>query len=137
MKGYPPEGSKDGAFRTLPPSAFTLSALERAMERGSILEAPVLLCDNDMNLHVALGQFCGIIPKEEAIYQPSDTPIKEIAILTKVGKSVAFCVKRIERTSCGLKFTLSRRQAQKECYEKYITTLRPGDVVTIHRKKRH
>lgn len=129
MKGYPPEGSKEGVFRTLPPQAFTISALERAMERGSILEAPAVLCDNDMNLHVALGKFCGIIPKSEAMYQPGDAPVKEIAILTRVGKNVAFCVKAIERKEGKLTFVLSRRQAQKECYERYISTLFPGDVV--------
>lgn len=129
MKGYPPEGSRESVFRTLSPSAFTISALERAMERGSILEAPAILCDSSMNLHVALGQFYGIIPKEEVAYQPSGSPIKDIAILTRVGKTVAFRVTDIKRAESGLKFILSRRIVQKECYEKYISTLRPGDVV--------
>ncbi len=129
MKGYPPEGSKENAYRAFSASAFTLSALERAAEHGTILEAPVLLCDSDMNLHVALGPYIGIIPKEEAVYQPKDAPIKEIAILTRVGKMVAFCVKRIIRTEGRIKILLSRRKAQEECYAKYIATLRAGDVV--------
>ena len=129
MKGYPPEGSRDSIARTLPPSAFTISALERAMERGSILEAPAILCDSEMNLHVALGSYIGIIPRKEAAYQPQDAPVKEIAILTRVGKMVAFCVKSIEREGGETRIILSRRMAQKECFARYISTLRPGDVV--------
>ena len=129
MKGYPPEGSKEGALRALSPSAFTLSALERAKERGTILEAPAILCDGDMNLHVALGQYIGIIPREEAVFQLGESTVKEIAILTRVGKMVAFCVKSIDTENGNLKIVLSRRKAQKECYERYVATLRAGDVV--------
>ncbi|MBE6656229.1 MAG: 30S ribosomal protein S1 [Ruminococcaceae bacterium] len=129
MKGFSPEGSKESYAIGLSPSQITLSALERAMERGSILEGPALLCDNEMNLHVALGRFMGIIPKEEALYQPGASPVKEIAILTRVGKMVAFCVKSITHEGGQLKILLSRRDAQKECFKKYISTLRPGDVV--------
>ena len=128
MKGYPPEGSRENAH-AFPSAAFTISALERALERGSILEAPAVLCDGDMNLHVALGEYIGIIPKEESAYLPDGMAVKEIAILTRVGKMVAFCVERIERTLYGVKILLSRRKAQEKCYKRYISTLRPGDVV--------
>ena len=64
--------------------------LERALRLGPILEAPVLLCDNEMRLHVELGCMRGIIPREEAVWcRPGET-IKDIAIITRVGKSVAF-----------------------------------------------
>lgn len=128
MKGYLPEGSRKSADAFFP-HTFTLSVLERAMEKGSILEAPVILCDNDMNLHVALGEFEGIIPREEAVYQLGGGDVKEIAILTRVGKMVAFCVKDIARSEDGVSIILSRRAAQKECFQKYISTLSPGDVV--------
>ena len=129
MKRYSPEGSKESGRSAISPTTFTLSALERAKEHGSILEAPVILCDGDMNLHVALGQYIGIIPREEAAYQPNGVPVKEIAILTRVGKTVAFRVKSIECLNGRLKILLSRREAQKECYEQYISTLRAGDVI--------
>ena len=129
MKGYLPEGSKAAAPSSLQHSGFNLSVLERAMENGSILEAPVILCDNEMNLHVSLGDHIGIIPKDEVAYQPNNTPVKEIAILTRVGKMVAFRVKSITRFGGHLKIILSRRDAQKECFARYISALRPGDVV--------
>ncbi len=130
MKGYYPEGSGEKVGQNFPSPLFTLPALERAAERGSILEAPVLLCDGDMNLHVALGEYTGIIPRCEAVYQPGDAPIKDIAILTRVGKTVCFRITEIKRRE-GEKpqILLSRRRVQKECFERYIATLIPGDVV--------
>lgn len=129
MKGYLPEGSNETNAFSLPDTIFTLSSLERAMEHGTILEAPAVLCDNEMNLHVALGEYVGMIPKDEVAYQPNNTPVKEIAILTRVGKMVAFRVKSIHRKDGNLKIILSRRDAQKECFVHYISALRPGDVV--------
>lgn len=126
MKDYIPEGS-------LPPSSnstYTLPYLERAMERGSILEAPVILCDNEMNLHVSLGSYIGIIPREEAVYTMGKLPVKDIAILTRVGKTVCFCVTSIDKNDGNApNITLSRRAAQKACYKEYISTLRSGDVI--------
>ncbi len=126
MKEYFPEGRLSMSNN----ANYTLPFLERAMERGTILEAPVILCDNEMNLHVALGWGTGIIPKEEAAYMKGDLPVKDIAILTRVGKTVCFCVTDIEKKEGGTpKIILSRRAAQKECYEEYISTLHSGDVI--------
>ena len=126
MKIYLPEGSQ-----SLPSnSTYTLPFLERALERGTILEAPVVLCDNDMNLHVALGAAIGIIPKDEAVYMSGRLPVKEIAILTRVGKTVCFCITDIRKKDGKVTdILLSRRLAQKECYNEYISTLRVGDVI--------
>ena len=132
MKKYRPEGSKaektSTKSRVHPP--ITLSFLERAKEKRLILDAPVLLCDQALSLHIALGEFIGIIPKEEAAFSPSGLPIKDIAILTRVGKTVSFFVKEIKRSVFGHpEITLSRRELQKECYEQYVSGLRPGDVI--------
>lgn len=132
MKKYRPEGGKTEKSGTgssaRPP--ITLSFLERAKDKQLILEAPVLLCDRQMDLHIALGDFIGVIPKDEAAYSPIDAPVKDIAILTRVGKPVSFFVKEIKRSSFGQpEILLSRKALQKECYEQYIRTLRPGDVV--------
>lgn len=131
MKEYLPEGSKERyGTHAQRSDAFTLPYLERALERGTVLEAPVLLCDDKMDLHVALGAYMGIIPRAEVAYLPNDAPVKDIAILTRVGKTVAFCVTAIERRTDGApRILLSRRQAQRECYHTYVAALRPGDVV--------
>ena len=124
MNSYMPEGMLENG-------AFTPRDLERAMEKRKILEAPVTLCDGEMNLHVALGKgLLGIIPYREAVYTPNEDPIKDIAVLTRVGKTVAFRVMSVERQKDGHPlYILSRREAQRECYENKISLLRPGDVI--------
>ncbi len=105
--------------------------LTRALNRGIILEAQAILCDNRYNLHVELGaKMKGIIPREESQYLRRDEEIKDIAILTRVGKTVCFKVMGFEYGRDGEKVAiLSRRAAQRECVENYLTTLIPGDII--------
>ena len=105
--------------------------LERALERGVILEAPVILCDHNFDLHVELGGgIKGIIPRGEVEYSPDGEEIKDIAILTRVGKTVCFKVSGFKSTQGGECIAmLSRRSAQRECSENYLKTLTPGDII--------
>ncbi len=128
MNGYQPEGIFS-LPQTRTDAAFSLSSLEYAMEKRKILEAPVLLCDKDMNLHVALGDGIGIIPKNEVVYPIASEDVKDIAILTRVGKTVCFHVKKIDIHNEKPVAILSRRSAQKECYERKIGSLRAGDII--------
>ena len=106
-------------------------ALEVARERGLILEAVAILCDHNFNLHVDLGpRMRAIIPREEVQYVKDGDEIKDIAILTRVGKAVCFKVKGFERSAGGETVAiLSRRAAQMECMHNYISTLVPGDII--------
>jgi len=110
----------------------SLSALERAMTSGSILEGVATLCDAHLNLHVDLPQIPGavaVIPKEEVVFSLDGEPCKDIAILTRVGKAVCFKVMGIEIRD-GLPYiTLSRRAAQADCAHSYLSTLIPGDII--------
>ncbi len=107
----------------------TQKGLEKALERQVILEAPVVLCDHNFNLHVSLGErMRGIIPRCEVEYGKGE--VKDIAILTRVGKCVCFIVQGFKKEPSGeIVAILSRRMAQKECIENYISTLTPGDVI--------
>ncbi len=106
-----------------------ISGLESARKNGIILEGRVVLCDSAHNLHVDLGFCRGIIPKDEAVYSPSGEPVKDIAIITRVGKYVSFIVTSVEDTEGSIRVILSRRLAQKECCENYISRLVCGDVI--------
>ena len=130
MNRYMPEGG----LISNPKNQEYISSLERlddARERGVILEAGVILCDHNFNLHVDLGpRLRAIIPRDEVQYVRDGEEIKDIAILTRVGKTVCFKVKRFEKSAGGEYIAiLSRREAQLECMLNYISTLIPGDII--------
>ena len=130
MNTYMPEGMTDDIYGG-EGACLTVRDLERAIEKKKILEGPVVLCDGKMNLHIALGGGIeGIIPYGETVYTRHGESIKDIAILTRVGKRVAFQVTGVERGENGRpRFILSRRLAQKECYENKISLLKAGDII--------
>lgn len=106
----------------------SLSGLERAKSEGKILEGIVTRCDSQtLTLHVDLNGIDGIIEKNECILS---SPVKDIAIITRVGKSVAFKVMQIIKDEKGkTKAILSRKAAQRACLENYLMTLIPGDII--------
>lgn len=126
-KQFTPEGSLIGTYSNNE-SLSSPERLEKAMHDGTILEARTTLCDSEQNLFVELGDSIGMIPKHEALYT-ADGTIKDIAILTRVGKSVCFKIQNIINDENGKKFILSRRAAQLECIEQYISKLVPGDII--------
>ena len=107
----------------------SIESIERAMIEGRILEGTVLLCDNTLTLHLDLGGIKGIIRKEEALWRRDGEPLKDIAIITRVGKPVCFKVIGIEYASGVPTAILSRRAAQLECAENYIASLSTGDII--------
>lgn len=122
---YLPEGMR---LETPENRAATSSreALSRAMLAGSVLEGVATLCDSRLDLHVDLGEVEGIIPREEAVrVRPGETA-KDIAIITRVGKTVCFKVTGFD--GCG-RAILSRRAAQSDCAREYLAHLHPGDII--------
>lgn len=107
----------------------SLESLERAMLEGKILESTVLLCDSTLTLHLDLGGIRGIIRKEECVWRRDGEPLKEIAIITRVGKPVCFKVIGIEYSAGIPTAILSRRAAQLECMQNYIFSLSTGDII--------
>lgn len=103
--------------------------LERACSRGTVLEASTVMCDSDMRLHLDLYGKRGIIEKSEAVYDPASPYVKDIAVITRVGKPVCFKVLGKDYDRNGEYYRLSRRDAQRECYCNYIADLIPGDLI--------
>ncbi len=129
MNQYVPEGNLINTSKNYEYCA-TVDGLYKALEKRIILEAPVLLCDHKFNLHVELPGIKGIIPREEVGITQSGETLKDIAILTRVGKTVSFKVIGFEDGVDGKKrAVLSRRAAQEECLECYINGLVPGDII--------
>ena len=129
MKNYCPEGA---LFMTPDNQNCIKSifALQEAMLQGKILEARVLICDGEHNLHLDLPCAKGIIPREEGAIGIAEGTTKDIALITKVNKPVCFKVKHIRKDdSGGYTAVLSRREVQEECMESFISALTPGDII--------
>lgn len=108
----------------------SLQGLEYAKALGTILEGRVIKCDNERNLTVDLGRFTGIIPKNEAVMPVGTQEVRDIAIITRVGKSVCVKITDIQKSENGnVNIILSRKKAQEECYENYVSKLLPGEII--------
>jgi len=108
----------------------TEEGMEAARVSGAILEGRVLLCDNALNLTVDCGCMKGIIPREEAVYREDGGIVKDIAVISRVGKTVCFKVKGFFSDGRGQKTALlSRQAAQAECLNERLIRLRAGDIV--------
>ena len=126
--GYRPEGQLFA--RTENKEALASPAgLERARQTGQILEAPALLCDSDLRLSVDLGCMRGYIERDEAVWSRPGETVKDIAVLTRVGKPVAFKVTGFAEENGKRVALLSRRAAQEECAKALFSSLRPGDIL--------
>ena len=130
MNEYKPEGQLIKTVRNYE-YISSRSGLEKALEKQMILEAPVILCDHNFNLHVELCPGVkGLMPRDEVEYSPDGEQIKDIAILTRVGKTVCFKVSGFTVSQSGeITAILSRRAAQRECVENYLMSLCPGDII--------
>lgn len=99
--------------------------VEKAFQQGTILEGVATMCDEQRNLYVRLGNRRGIIPREEAGMGAKQGRLRDIAILSRVGKPVCFHVIGDD----GEQWVLSRRTVQEEANRRFQDQLTPGDVI--------
>lgn len=125
---YLPEGglysSRENALTLASPAA-----LEKAMKSGRTVEGIVTLCDRDLNLHVDLHCAEGIIPAGESVFCRPGEERKDIALLSRVGKPVCFKIRALESVGGSPVADCSRRDAQKECFEQFLLSRSPGDIL--------
>lgn len=108
----------------------TIAAVRLAMDNNITLEGRVTLCDAAHNLIVKLGNFTGIVPRSEAALGIDEGLVREIAVISRVGKPVAVKVKKVELLPSGeLDLVLSRKAAQEETLDYLIHNLKPGDII--------
>lgn len=121
---YLPEGR---LLETPDNLAFTSNdeGVKMAWEQGRRLDGIVTMCDEQRNLYVRLGNRRGIIPKQEAGLGAERGALREIAILSRVGKPVCFRVIGKE----GEQWLLSRRVVQEEANRWVQTNLLPGQIL--------
>ena len=126
----------EGELRLTPENRAALCSregVEEAARRGTILESVCLLCDcESMQLTVEMPDgMRGVIPRAEAGFVPPDGgPVKDIAVITRVGKPVQYKVLSIREDGRGERIAVcSRRAAQEECWRAAVSRLVPGDVI--------
>ena len=127
--GFLPEGMRIGSAvnRRALSSEF---ALRDAAAEGRILESRVLLCDNVHDLHVDLGCMKGVIPRQEGALGIDDGSVRDIALISRVGKPVNFRVIGFESDGGGSVYAvLSRKAVQQDCLTQLVDALSPGDVL--------
>jgi len=94
-----------------------------------ICKANALLCDRDHNIIVDLGFIKGVIPRQEGAFSPFGE-VKDIAVISRVGKPICFTVKGIAHDSSSVAYALlSRREAMQICFDNYVSALQKGDVI--------
>ncbi|MBR6514293.1 MAG: S1 RNA-binding domain-containing protein [Clostridia bacterium] len=128
MYNYLPEGKRIGSKENTG-YISSLQGLEAAMAKGIILEAVAHRCTSDMTLEFSIGGVTGIMKREECAFCDDDG-VKDIAVITRVGKPVCFKILNIIYNDRSEPVAiLSRRAAQLDCFNNYLGDLIPGDVV--------
>ncbi|MBE6716911.1 MAG: 30S ribosomal protein S1 [Ruminococcaceae bacterium] len=110
----------------------SVQGIKDAMVKNIILEGRAALCDKDHNLHIDLGVMKGIIPRNEGAIGIEEGYVRDIALISRVGKSVCFTVEDIRRNSEGKLYAiLSRKKAQQKAQKFYVDNLVRGDVIDV------
>ena len=107
------------------------ASLARAMAEGKILESVALYCEDKgegKELHFNLGKMRGVMPKIEVEYSRYCEEVKDIAVITRVGKAVCFKIIGFREENGEKIALLSRKEAQRECMENFLLTLSAGDI---------
>lgn len=126
ISNYLPEGRLVGTDNNTTYTS-SLRGFELAMAKGVILEAVAHRCTSDMTLEFDLGECIGIIKREESSIE---SEIKDISIITRVGKPVCFKVQNIiYRGNSKPVIIMSRKEAQLECMRNHLLDLIPGDII--------
>ena len=116
MKFYP-----EGVNLSLAKTFESIDEIKEAIMKEETVEGRVLLCDKEHNLHIDLGVIRGIIPREEGALGIAGGSVRDIALISKVGKNVCFNIIGFQRdifgNTCAL---LSRRMAQEKCKNEFL-----------------
>lgn len=129
MKDFYPEGTLINTEENIK-YISEMSGLVSAQALQIILEANVVMCDADHNLIVDLCGIRGVIPRDEGAIGIREGTTRDIALISRVGRSVSFIVVGFNTDDNGKEYVLlSRRAAQEKCLNYILNTKNIGDVV--------
>lgn len=118
----------EGTYRTT--DRMTLEELREAMSNGEILQSTALAFDNRRQLRFTVGGYPAAMPFEDCADGAEAGAIRDIAVLTRVGRPTCFMITDMERMENGKpRIRLSRAAAQRACKERYLEKLVTGDIL--------
>ena len=126
---YSPEGRRiySAENRKWLSSPLTLT---EAKSKEIILEATALMCDCEHNLIVDLNCMKGIIRRNDGAIGIEEGRVRDIALISRVGKPVCFTVEQIKTDASGKFYAeLSRKRAQEKCINEYLSMKSSGGII--------
>ena len=104
--------------------------LYHCITTGEVLQSTALAYDTERRLRFELGGQRAYMPFEECVDVAPHEEIKDIAVLTRVGRATCFVITGTETDENGEEvFLLSRALAQRLCRRQYLDTLEAGSVI--------
>lgn len=97
--------------------------------KGRILEAPALRCTAAHDLLFDFGFARGVMPRACCALGIAEGQVREIAVLSRVGKPTCFVVTDIDEESEPPTVWLSRTAVQLRAQEALLSSLSPGDII--------
>lgn len=114
-----------------PAEHMGLEELKAACAAGEILQSVALAFDTQRQLRFCLAGHTALMPFEECADGAAEGTVRDIAVLTRVGRPTCFIIQAIEAGPGGEPvFHLSRALAQKRCKADHLDTLPLGAVVS-------
>ena len=109
---------------------LTEEELCRCIATQEILQSTALAYDTNRCLRFELGGCRGTMLHEDCQQVAPGEEIKDIAVLTRVGKPTCFVITGQTTGENGQRvFQLSRAAAQQQCRSNYLDTLETGSVI--------
>ena len=128
-KRYLPEGMRLRSAENITLTSG-IDGLLRAAAQNKIVEGIAVRCDcSSMRLEINFGSITGYIERDEAVYMHNGENVKDIAIITRVGKAVVCKVLSVETTGGVPYVRLSRKAVQEECMQNYLLKKNAGDII--------
>lgn len=129
IKEYYPEGFACESVQNKK-KLHSPSGVAALVGTNEIAEAVAVMCNSNHDLVVDLGCMRGIIRREDGAIGIADGATRDIALISRVGKSVCFTVENILSDDSGKLYAqLSRKKAQEICRREFIENLLPGDII--------
>ena len=111
-------------------SRLSAAELRAAMTSREILQSTALAFDTQRQLRFELGGCRAVMPFGQCADGADTGSVRDIAVLTRVGRPTCFVIEGIDTDENGQPFyRLSRAEAQRMCKAEYLDQLLPGDIL--------